>query len=67
MTFEEIKKDCKYRTYQDNKCVHDKNPKRVLVGSCEFGKCPRKVELLKKKPEAGKNAQEQTQTGKTPL
>ncbi len=52
MKFEEVKKDCKFRTFHDNKCIHDKNPKKGLVDSCTFNNCPCKVELMKKKPGA---------------
>lgn len=39
-----FRKDCKFRTYQDQKCVHDKNKKRVGIGSCKEELCPLKDE-----------------------
>jgi hypothetical protein len=40
--FEETKKTCKFRTYQDNKCVNDKNKVYRKIQSCQEKNCPLK-------------------------
>ena len=40
--FDEFSKDCRFRTYQDMKCVHDKNTQRCKVHSCSEILCPLK-------------------------
>ena len=48
MEFTDFEKDCKFKTYQDNKCVNEKNKSLRLVGSCQEALCP-----IFKDPEAG--------------
>ena len=38
--FEEFQKQCKFRTYQDNKCAHERNRTFRKVGSCSEKLCP---------------------------
>lgn len=38
--FKDIEKDCKFKTYQDAKCVNEKNRFFRLVGSCQGVYCP---------------------------
>lgn len=49
--FAEFKKSCKYRTYQDQKCVNEKNKEYRKIGSCKEELCP-----LKGKPETAESA-----------
>jgi len=49
--FDEFKKTCKYRTYQDQKCVNEKSKRYRMVGSCQEENCP-----LKGKPEVVESA-----------
>lgn len=56
MKFNEYQKGCKYRTYQDNKCVNEDNPQRLLVNSCLFQNCPC-VKETRNKDENEKNEQ----------
>ena len=48
MEFTDFKKDCRFKTYQDNKCVNEKNKLFRLVESCQEALCP-----IFKDPEAG--------------
>jgi len=38
--FEAFQKDCKFRTFQANKCVNEKNKDFRLVNSCVEKLCP---------------------------
>lgn len=38
--FPEIEKECKYKTYQDKKCVNEKNKNFRLISSCQKEFCP---------------------------
>lgn len=42
--YDEIQKDCEFKTYQDQKCVHDKNKYFRKIGSCTEDNCPLKKE-----------------------
>jgi len=38
--FKDIEKNCKFKTYQDAKCVNEKSRFFRLVGSCQEVNCP---------------------------
>ena len=38
---EDVKKDCKFKAHQDNKCVNEKNRHYRFVNSCREEFCPR--------------------------
>ena len=40
LKFKELIKNCKFLTYQDQKCVHDEHPERLKVRSCKEADCP---------------------------
>ena len=40
MEFADFKKDCSSRTYQDNKCVDEKNKSYRMVDGCQEQVCP---------------------------
>lgn len=40
MEFTDFKKDCSSRTYQDNKCVNEKNKSYRMVDGCQEKACP---------------------------
>jgi hypothetical protein len=50
-TFDEFKKDCKFKGVFDQRCIHEFNPKYRKVGSCSFNFCPLKKEMNSKDEE----------------
>ncbi len=38
--FKDFAKECKFRTYQENKCVNEKNKNYRQPGSCQEVDCP---------------------------
>ena len=52
LKFEDVKKNCKFKAHQDNKCVNEKNKYYRLVHSCLEEHCPLNI----KQPEVPKEA-----------
>jgi len=46
--FKDFSKECKFRTYQENKCVNEKSKGYRMPGSCQETGCP----LFNEKAEA---------------
>lgn len=47
-------KTCQYRTYQNNKCVHEKNKDSMKVGSCTKVLCPLEEVKVEEQPRQSK-------------
>jgi len=50
LEFKELVKTCKFKTYQDNKCVNPDNKEYRKVGSCQEALCPLINETKKASP-----------------
>ena len=54
MEFTDFKKGCSSRTYQDNKCVNEKNKSYRMVDGCQEQVCPTFKNSENAPPEAPK-------------